>query len=306
MNASGILLINKHVDISSAAICHQLKKRFGFTKIGHTGTLDPFASGVLVVCFNRATRIIPYITPCDKEYLFEIQLGQTTDTLDCTGKCVQEKAIPDITLKDVHQIIPRFLGEVVQIPPIFSALKFQGKPLYKYAREGKTVPIEQKRRTIHIHSLEVTALKLPCIEFKVTCGSGTYVRSLARDIAEALETVGHVKSLQRAKNGPFRINDSTEISHIPETWANNAPWLVSLDQALAFYPTLEIDTLALSRFQNGNPVTLNKSTCISSNLGVDFSIVRVKTPEGALIALGQVVQRFEDKLIVKPIVNQLS
>lgn len=254
----GILIVDKPEGITSAGVVRQVK-RLCKAKTGHLGTLDPFASGVLPLCLGQGTKIAPFLNQADKEYVGVIRLGARTDSGDRTGEVVEEKAVPDdlggAALADVGR---RFLGPQAQVPPMYSAVKRDGQPLYKLARQGVTV--EREPRTIHVHELELADQGAGRVSFRALCSKGTYVRVLAEEIGASLGTVAHVEALRRTLFGSFRIDQALPLDDV-ETGAAEA--LVGLDEALA-----EIDS-----------VTLNAAEMARARQGFEPLLARLPLPE---------------------------
>lgn len=209
----GILNVYKERGFTSHDVVAKLRGICRQRKIGHTGTLDPEAEGVLVVCFGRATRICDRLTDQDKTYEAVLLLGRTTDTQDVFGRTLSERE-PSVSEEEVRLVMSGFVGEIFQTPPMYSALKVDGKKLYQLAREGKE--IERKPRPVTIDSLEIQEMELPRIRFSVTCSKGTYVRTLCRDIGEALGCGGCMEELVRTRVGSFEKKDSLTLARIEE------------------------------------------------------------------------------------------
>lgn len=206
--SGAVLNFHKPTGKSSFWVVKQIKKLVNF-KVGHTGTLDPFAEGVLLICTGRATKKVVELMELPKTYIGEIELGITTDTDDVTGNMLSMSEIPEIGIEDVELVCKSFIGDIYQLPPMFSAKKVNGRRLYKLARAGKT--IDRKTSLVHIESLEVLSFKTPIIDIKVKCSKGTYIRSLARDIGEKIGCGGHLKTLVRSEIGPYKIKDSLTL-----------------------------------------------------------------------------------------------
>ncbi len=206
-----ILNIDKPIGWSSNDVIRFIKNRVD-GKVGHAGTLDPFADGVLLVAVGRATKQIPALLPLEKEYTATLQLGCVTDTLDISGTIVQQAEVPDNIAERMQEIFPQFLGEIEQKPPMFSALHVNGKRAYELAREGKEVDLE--KRIVLIHSLDVTHISESQMTFSVCCSKGTYIRSLARDMAEALGTVGFLRTLTRTRIGDYMLKDAESLTQL--------------------------------------------------------------------------------------------
>ena len=201
---AGVFLVDKPLGPSSFRVVQHIRRALGIKKVGHTGTLDPLASGLLIICAGRpATRIIQQLMDGDKEYEATLQLGVETETQDTEGKIIATKPVTDLDQSKVDRCLSEFLGEQLQIPPAFSALKHKGKPLYHYARKG--IKIEKEARKIQINEIECLAIGESEISIRVRCGKGTYIRTLAADIGNYLGYGAHLKTLRRTKNGPFSV-----------------------------------------------------------------------------------------------------
>ncbi|ASG68564.1 tRNA pseudouridine synthase B [Francisella halioticida] len=215
LNLNGVIVVDKVKGISSNKILQQLKHLFNAQKAGHTGTLDPMATGVLPICFGRATKIAQYLLDADKEYIATIKLGVETNSGDAEGDIIaQNDNIPALTEFLIEDILRRFRGEISQVPPMYSALKYNGQPLYKLAREGKKVEI--KPRNIKIYELELLNLSETIIKVKVKCSKGTYIRSLAVDIGKTLGCGGHLIALQRTQSGPFNLDQAFTLEQLKD------------------------------------------------------------------------------------------
>ena len=198
---NGILLLDKPSGISSNKALQQVKKIYHAQKAGHTGSLDPLATGVLPICFGEATKVSAFLLDADKRYRVKIKLGEKTTTADAEGEIIETRPLDKITESSIVALLPGFTGEIEQLPPMYSALKHQGERLYKLARQG--VEVERKPRTITIYSLELIRYELPFVELDVHCSKGTYVRTLAEDIGERLGCGAHVAELRRSAVGSF-------------------------------------------------------------------------------------------------------
>ncbi len=212
--AGRILTIDKPVDWTSFDVVNKIRRLTGIKKVGHAGTLDPFATGVLLVCLGRATKKSSELMQMQKEYRASIALGSETDTMDHTGKVVVESDVPKLEKGQIETAIEAFVGEIEQEIPAYSAAKFKGKRLYRLAREGKEVPTLHKKVTIH--DIELLAFNERHIEIRVVCGRGTYIRTLGRDIARALDTAGHLDKLVRTRVGSFKIEDALTIDEFQQ------------------------------------------------------------------------------------------
>ena len=198
---NGVLLLDKPSGMSSNQALQHVKRLYRARKAGHTGSLDPLATGMLAICFGEATKLSAFLLDADKTYRLSCRLGQRTETGDAEGKVLESRAFEHITMEDVQKVIPKFRGEIEQVPPMYSALKHQGKRLYELAREGKV--IERQPRAISIYRLDVIGLQGDILELEVECSKGTYVRTLAEDIGEALGCGAYITELRRLGVGPF-------------------------------------------------------------------------------------------------------
>ena len=204
----------KPIDWSSFDVVKKVRNQVKPNKVGHSGTLDPFAEGVLVLCIGKKTKESEKLMALKKEYVGTIKLGVETDTLDSTGESVNELSVPQLDSNKVNEVLNSFIGDGFQIPPMYSALKKNGTPLYKLARKG--ISVEREPRPIKIYDIELLNLKNDEIMFRVECGKGTYIRTLAQDIAKKLDTCGHLIQLSRTKVGDFSEMDSVQIENLNE------------------------------------------------------------------------------------------
>ena len=209
----GLILINKQKGFTSHDVVNVIRKKLNTKKVGHTGTLDPNATGVLPILIEKGTKISKYLMEHDKTYIATLKLGEKTDTGDSEGQVIEEKSIPkDLRKEDINDVLQSFLGKQKQLPPMYSAIKINGKKLYEYAREGKEVKIEP--RNIEIYKIELLEYQNNKIKFEVECSKGTYIRTLCEDISQKLGTVGYMEELQRTKVNTFKIEDSILLDDI--------------------------------------------------------------------------------------------
>ncbi|SCY53035.1 tRNA pseudouridine(55) synthase TruB [Desulfoluna spongiiphila] len=280
----GILLIDKPAGISSASVVYRIKKRFRFSKVGHAGTLDPFATGLMVITVGKATRLSRFFLDADKRYTARLGLGTLTDTLDPEGEVLTTETPEAMTalearleLSRVEALCADFTGDFMQVPPVYSALKHNGVPLYKLARKGQAV--EKPPRPVTLHENRLIAFSFPHIDFEVNCSKGTYIRSLARDMAEALGTVGHLTSLRRIESSGFHVEEALPLSDT-ETMDREELNLIPMADALSHLPAMVVDEKTRALVMNGNPLAW---TPCGEEAGADFC--RVLDTEGALIAM---------------------
>ena len=250
--ADGVLVIDKPAGPTSHDVVQKLRRRFKPSKLGHAGTLDPFATGVLVLLFNRATRMANLLGTGDKLYAGVVALGQATDTGDPTGQVVAEAPAPELDQEQASEALRALEGDREQAPPAYSAAKHQGKPLYAYAREG--VAVQKPPRPITVHSARLTGLASGEISFEMLCSRGTYVRSLAEDLARDLGTVGHLKQLCRLASAPFSLSEAVGMEQALDMRpAELAQRLIPLGEALARcgLPAVEVDEDLAWRIRQG-------------------------------------------------------
>lgn len=247
----GFLVVDKPIGITSHHVVAVLRRLFGQKKIGHTGTLDPFATGVLPVALGEGTKAITYLDESMKEYQATMRLGISTDTQDLEGEVLSERDWRHVTPSVVERILPAFSGEISQIPPMFSALKRDGVPLYKLARKGETV--EREARRILIHSLTIDRIELPQISFTVRCSRGTYVRTLAHDMGESLGCGAHLLQLRRTASGPFTLNSAFTLDELAAASPREiaAAHFISIRTALSHLPEMELTGAGYARIKNG-------------------------------------------------------
>ncbi|MFV0395093.1 MAG: tRNA pseudouridine(55) synthase TruB [Coprobacillaceae bacterium] len=236
---NGIIIVNKPASYTSHDVVNVLRRILHTKKVGHCGTLDPDATGVLVVCVNKATKLVPYLTSDTKEYIGTLSLGSLTDTYDASGEVVESKEYKKIDEEIIKETILSFVGKQIQKPPIYSSIKVNGKKLYEYARSGE--PVEIPTREVEILEMELLQIKDNLITFRALCSKGTYIRSLCVDIAKKLGYPGHMATLQRTKSGVFSIDKSYTLEQIE----NNEHTLFSIEEALQGYPKyiIEDDTV---------------------------------------------------------------
>lgn len=248
---SGVVLVDKPAGMSSNRVVQRIKRLYNAQKAGHTGTLDPFATGLLPVCLGEATKASAFQLNAEKCYRATLQLGQRTDTADCDGEVVQTLPVPALDKRTVETVLRQFEGEIQQIPPIYSALKKDGKPLYEYARKGQNV--EMTPRQVTIHKLTLLDLTSDMLTFEVRASKGTYIRTLGEEIARALGTVGHLTQLRRLESGGLNIRDARTLENIE---ADPAAALQPLTTLLPHLPQVEVTAAQAERLRHGNPISL--------------------------------------------------
>ena len=209
---NGILIVDKPQGITSHDIVDFIRKRFLIKKVGHAGTLDPEATGVLVLLLGSFTRRSSEFSSCDKEYEASLTLGLSTDTQDAKGRIIKQQEVASLDLKQIEQTFGQFLGEIEQTPPMFAALRYKGQRLYKLARKG--IEVKRRSRRVFIYKIKITNLALPHIYFVVKCSKGTYIRTLCSDIAEGLGYPGYMSGLRRIKSGSFDIKQAITLDNL--------------------------------------------------------------------------------------------
>lgn len=253
----GIIVVNKPKGCTSHDIVYKVKKITN-SKVGHTGTLDPMATGVLPLLIGKGTLCSKYLINHDKIYQAKIQLGQKTDTADAEGEVIEEKIVPDEIFQngEAEKKLATFVGKQEQVPPMYSAIKVNGKKLYEYARKGQTVEIQP--RQIEIYDIKLIELnnKNKQLQFQVSCSKGTYIRSLCEDIAKRLGTVGYMCELNRVQVGDFNISNSVTVEELQENADAVDRNLISLDSLFESKPSINLNSRKLQLFLNGVQLTV--------------------------------------------------
>jgi tRNA pseudouridine55 synthase len=244
---SGLLLVDKPAGCTSADVTNRLKKAFGWSRIGHGGTLDPFATGLLVVLVGDGTKVARFLLGGEKEYEAVAHLGVSTNTGDVTGAIQEERPIPGFTHEEWQSIFSQFLGTRQQLPPLFSAVKIKGRPLHSYARAGEAV--ERKARDVEIKELSLLQWQSPLLRFRVRSSGGTYIRVLAEDIALAAESRAHLVELRRVASGNLKLQDALPLADI---LANPAPALRPISEALYALPRMNCSPEEARLIRHGN------------------------------------------------------
>lgn len=251
---SGVLVVDKPVGLTSHDVVQIIRRGTGIRRAGHTGTLDPRASGVLVILVGPAVRLSEYVSASDKRYQATIRLGSSTDTYDSEGMITNSSPVGDISEEQFDEILQQFVGEMEQVPPPYSAIKVKGRKAYEMAREGEEVDLEP--RIINVYSLEVLEWAPPEAVIDVYCSSGTYVRSLANDLGRALGTGAHLVGLRRTKSGRFTLRDAVPLRRLQEAFdaGNWYKYLIPAAEALADWPMIELDADQMELVRHGHRV----------------------------------------------------
>ncbi|KAA3662944.1 MAG: tRNA pseudouridine(55) synthase TruB [Chloroflexi bacterium] len=246
----GVLSIDKPGGMSSHDVVNRLRRVCGIRRVGHAGTLDPLATGVLLVCVGRATRLVEYLVGQPKWYEATVRLGQTTNTYDADGEIVAERPFFHITPSQIAQELQQFLGPIQQLPPMYSAIKKDGQPLYKLARQG--IEIARDLRNVTIYEIELLDCTLPDVQLRVNCSTGTYIRSLAHDLGETLGCGGHIATLRRTAIGKFGVETAVSLNELTED--NFRQYLMPMDTAVSHLPRVDFANAAAQQLLMGKLV----------------------------------------------------
>lgn len=248
----GILIINKPKGYTSHDIVNVLRKKLNTSKIGHTGTLDPNATGVLPILIGQATKVSKYLIEHNKEYIAELKLGEQTTTGDLEGKIINKKEVKDINKERIEEVLKKFIGEQLQTPPIYSAIKVNGKKAYEYARSNEAVVLEPRK--VNISNIKLLDYKDNVITYKVNCSKGTYIRVLCEGIAQNLGTLGTMQNLVRTKVDKFKIEDAIELEKVEKNMK-----LLSIEEVFCDKEKIVIDNSKVTFFLNGVKLPYNMS-----------------------------------------------
>ena len=256
MNHHGILLLDKPAGLTSNAALSRVKRILGIKKAGHTGALDPMATGLLPLCFGQATKVSQFLLESDKQYLADIRLGRTTISGDADGEVIDEREVPVLTREQIEAVLEPFRGPIEQIPPMVSALKHKGKRLHELARAG--IEVERKPRSVIIHRLDLLDFDQNRLTVRVACSKGTYIRSLAMDIGETIGCGAHLSALRRERSGPFSLEKAISLDALSDLSRDDArALLIPPDQALADLPSIQLTPEQTASLRHGQPVRLN-------------------------------------------------
>jgi tRNA pseudouridine55 synthase len=285
MRVDGLLIVDKPEGMTSLEVVKEVKRRFRVKKAGHIGTLDPFATGVLPIVMNEGTKLVPFLEEEPKEYEALMKLGEETTTGDLTGKVTFSRAWEHVTPELIQTVFQKFLGRIQQIPPMFSALKIHGEPLYRLARKG--IEVERKEREIEIFNIQAEEIKLPRIRFRVSCSKGTYIRSLGKDIGKKVGCGAHLLSLRRLRSGPFtlkkaipweRLKDFSEAKDIQ-------PWFISLEEALSGLPEVVGDERLVEKLRFGKGMVVSDLSSHPLPAFEKGQRLKMISPEEGLVAV---------------------
>lgn len=281
---NGILLLDKPASITSNGALQQVKRLFNAKKAGHTGSLDPIATGMLPICFGEATKFSQFLLESDKSYFVTAKLGVSTTTGDSEGEVVSTTPVVDMTRERIAAILPDFIGEISQIPPMFSAIKYQGKPLYQLARKG--IEIERAPRTIKIFSLQVAQINNDEFSFNVHCSKGTYIRTLVEDMGARLGCGAHVTALRRTMVKPYgdaMMYTLPALEAIASKLGTSAliKTLLPIETAVQLYPAVKLSTSAAFYLKMGQPVR--------APFPLNSSLVRLMSEDARFLGIGEVM-----------------
>lgn len=258
-SVNGILLLNKPLGMTSNRVLQIVKRCFQAAKAGHTGSLDPAASGLLPICFGEATKVSNFLLDSDKEYITTVQLGQITNTADAEGEVIETKPVAELVEAEIQSVLTQFLGEISQVPPMHSALKQDGKRLYELAHKG--IEVERKARQVTIHALQLLDIDNDAkqISLQVSCSKGTYIRTLADDIGKTMGCGAHVATLHRIKTGPFSAKDMVDFAEIDEFDGDPAEldkYLLACDSGLMHLEKAVLSEKTTELLMHGQTVTV--------------------------------------------------
>jgi len=281
----GLLVVDKPEGITSLDVVREIKHRFGVKKAGHIGTLDPFATGVLPIVINEGTKLVPFLREGPKEYEVTLRLGEETNTDDWTGKVVMKQPWEGVQPEKVEALIHTFLGKIRQTPPMFSAIKMQGKPLYRLARKG--IEVERKEREVEIYNIQMKEIELPLVHFKVSCSKGTYIRTLGRDIGRKIGCGAHLLRLRRIRSGPFTLGQAITWERLKDLSKPDAlhSWLISLSAALPSLPEMIGDEQLVKKVRFGKEMIVQDLSPQTLPAFEKGQWLKMSSPQEGLVAI---------------------
>lgn len=274
---SGILLLDKPLGLTSNAALSRAKRVLGIRKAGHTGALDPLATGLLPLCFGQATKVSAFLLDADKGYLADVLLGQTTASGDAEGNVIERREVPEIGSAELEDLLDKFRGPIDQVPPMYSALKHKGRRLHDLARAG--IEVERKPRRVTIHSIEVLTFDSPRLVLRVKCSKGTYIRSIAMDIGERLGCGAHLSGLRRESSGPFSLNDAVSLQRLEEMQSVEA-------RALLLPPDSALTALPKVTLSAGDATDIGHGKVVATDAAIADN-VRIYSP-GGFMGIGRI------------------
>jgi len=281
LDIHGVVLLDKPAGISSNRALQKVRGIFQARKAGHTGSLDPFATGMLPICLGEASKTAAFMLEAGKHYRATSHLGVATTTGDIEGEVIQTCPVPELDPDQITRALQQFTGEIEQVPPMYSALKHEGKPLYEYARAG--IEIERSARTVTIHQLELVDWQTPNLTFDVRCSKGTYIRTLAEDVAKALDSCAHLVELRRVMVEPFETYPMVTLQQLQEARDHGGlqDFLLPIDVGLPAWPRVDLDVTQHGKFMHGNHFPFPVDNLRAGK-------VRVYSPGNELIGLAEV------------------
>lgn len=284
----GLLVVDKPAGISSHDVVRQVRRLCRQRQVGHAGTLDPLATGILVVGVGAGTRVIQFLMDGEKTYRAALKLGESTDTQDSEGRILERRSWSEVTTSALEEACRSFIGPILQLPPMYSALKKDGVPLYRLARQG--IEVEREPREITIHQIRIEAVDLPYVTMLVDCSKGTYIRTLCHDLGEMLGCGAHMTALRRTRSGSFHEADSVRLEAYQDA-ADNLP-LLPVEAGLRDYPAFALTTEAAARLRNGIPP--QGGEILGGSLPAPGEIVQLYD-SGALLAMARYAPGREDE-----------
>ncbi|MEI8055147.1 MAG: tRNA pseudouridine(55) synthase TruB [bacterium] len=283
-NVNGILLLDKPIGVTSNEVLQLVKRLFSANKAGHTGSLDPIATGMLPICFGEATKFSQFLLEANKHYVATGKLGETTASADSEGAVLQKREVKNIDVQVIEKILPKFQGKILQVPPMYSALKHKGQPLYKLARQG--IEIEREPRVVTIHTIQLLELDGDLAKFEIRCSKGTYVRTIVADIGELLGCGAHVIALRRLAVGPYQASQMVTVTMLQELVTKNDyklldNFLLPIDSMLIDIPEMTLTADMIFYMHQGQPLVIPKAP--------DSGLVKMKSKSGQFLGVGEVM-----------------
>jgi tRNA pseudouridine55 synthase len=277
---SGLLNVDKPAGVTSHDVVDAIRRMSGQRKVGHAGTLDPLATGVLLICLGRATRVAEYVMAGQKRYRATIVLGSTTDTYDADGKIITSGGRADFERVEIEEALDNFLGRIEQVPPMYSAIKRNGRPLYQLAREGETV--DRPPRSVEVREFALVDWTSPSLIVEVTCSPGTYVRSLAHDLGQQLGSGAHLAALIRLRSGRFSLEQAVSLERLEEAFQHGqeGEFVIPLDEALLDWPAMVLNADQARRIAQGQAIESSAPAC-----GDGTSLCRAYNLDGEFLAI---------------------
>ena len=305
MKIDGLLVIDKPEGITSLDVVREIKSRFSIRKAGHIGTLDPFATGVLPIVMNEATKLVPFIKEDPKDYEAVMKIGEETTTDDHTGEIVRSEPFVNPSPEEIHTIFQSFVGKIRQTPPLFSAIKVKGNPLYRMARKG--IEIERKEREVEIFDLRIETIDLPQIRFRISCSRGTYIRAIARDIGRQIGCGAHLVSLRRVRSGPFTIEQAIPLANL-RMLSTLRSTIIPPREVLSDLPELVGDERLIRKVQFGKEMIVRDLDPQTLPPFEEKQWLRMSSPQKDLVAIlksairrGEIEGADPEKVALRPI-----